>query len=190
MNAIIHFTFIFGVVPRDAIEEKRVPRLVRPPSFSSTPAPFLIPESCEENSQLNDRPTVLLCRPQLFAYFSYLYVASAHSQPASRTINSLLPILYPLLHRIRSSVSVGRSLPGSLVDPCLLASLPVFRSVASRARFVCLHCVGFILPACLLHTIFLGPSAKMIKNPPSVQFRGGGEEARFFARKRRALFFN
>lgn len=145
MNAIIQFTFIFGVVPRDAIEEKRVPRLVRPPSFSSTPAPFLIPESCEENSQLNDRPTVLLCRPQLFPYFSYLYVASAHSQPASRTINSLLPILYPLLHRIRSSVSVGRSLPGSLVDPCLLAGLSVGRFSCSFRLFA----LRWIHPACL-----------------------------------------
>lgn len=149
MNAIIHFTFIFGVVPRDAIEEKRVPRLVRPPFFSSTPAPFLIPESCEENSQLNDRPTDRPCYSAALNFSRTFLIYTWHqhtaSQPASRTINSLLPILYPLLHRIRSSVSVGRSLPGSLVDPCLLAGLSVGRFSCSFRLFA----LRWIHPACL-----------------------------------------
>lgn len=145
MNAIIHFTFIFGVVPRDAIEEKRVPRLVRPPFFSSTPAPFLIPESCEENSQLNDRPTDRATLPPSTFRVLFLFIRGISTQPASRTINSLLPILYPLLHRIRSSVSVGRSLPGSLVDPCLLAGLSVGRFSCSFRLFA----LRWIHPACL-----------------------------------------
>lgn len=181
MNAIIHFTFIFGVVPRDAIEEKRVPRLVRPPSFFL----FLNPARKTLNST-TDRPCYSAALNFSRTFLIYTWHQHTASQPAEQSTlcsPSYIPFSIASAHRCRS------------VGPCqahwsILASLPVFRSVASRARFVCLHCVGFILPACLLHTSFLGPSAKMIKNPPSVQFRGGGEEARFFARKRRALFFN
>lgn len=147
MNAIIHFTFIFGVVPRDAIEEKRVPRLVRPPSFSSTPAPFLIPESCEENSQLNDRPTVLLCRPQLFAYFSYLYVASAHSQPASQQNNQLFAP-----HLISPSpshplIGVGRSVLARLTGRSLPPCRSFGRSLLVLVSFVCTALDSSCLPA-------------------------------------------
>lgn len=136
------------------------------------------------------RPTDRATLPPSTFRVLFLFIRGISTQPASQPAEqstlcspSYIPFSIASAHRCRS------------VGPCqahwsILASLPVFRSVASRARFVCLHCVGFILPACLLHTSFLGPSAKMIKNPPSVQFRGGGEEARFFARKRRALFFN
>lgn len=91
------------------------------------------------------RPTDRATLPPSTFRVLFLFIRGISTQPASRTINSLLPILYPLLHRIRSSVSVGRSLPGSLVDPCLLAGLSVGRFSCSFRLFA----LRWIHPACL-----------------------------------------